>query len=281
MRSIYIYDISSLRVKDKQYFLHDNMQIRLYDLLLCQIYMPGCSVSLLLLLLLLPNFSLLSFSWETFTHPGMCNQQDQTRWSYLQFKKFLAIEHVPIITDFCICVYVFGCRLSLFRLCSSDFGITSIRDITNGITLAVFCFHIAHISFASSWHLFCLLAIVLVRLCILGTATHMSIKNGVHCFLIHECYMRSIKRYCFVRKYAAVPVQLEIVILQYTGWCVLIIQAFLFNQFSCFCQFLMDNFGQSTMPLQILGSCQLLTCRDNVLDCLRFFSTSSAQLTDV
>jgi len=30
----------------------------------------------LLLLLLLLNFSLLSLSWETFTYPGMCNQQD-------------------------------------------------------------------------------------------------------------------------------------------------------------------------------------------------------------
>jgi hypothetical protein len=65
-------------------------------------------------------------------------------------------------------------------------------------------------------------------------------QKGVLCFLIRECYIRSIKRYCFVRKYAAVPVQLEIVILQYTGWCVLIIRAFFFNQFSCFCQFLMD-----------------------------------------
>ena len=29
-------------------------------------------------------------------------------------------------------MYVFGCRLSLFRLCGSDFGITSVDDITNG-----------------------------------------------------------------------------------------------------------------------------------------------------
>ena len=29
--------------------------------------------------------------------------------------------------------------------------------------------------------------------------------------------------YCFVRKYAAIPVQLEIFILQYIGWCVFII----------------------------------------------------------
>ena len=42
--------------------------------------------------------------------------------------------HVPRITDFCICMYVLGCRLSLFRLCCSDFGITAVDDITNGIT---------------------------------------------------------------------------------------------------------------------------------------------------
>jgi hypothetical protein len=40
---------------------------------------------------------------------------------------------------------VFGCRLSLFRLCDSDFGITPVDDITIGITCTVFCFHIEHI----------------------------------------------------------------------------------------------------------------------------------------
>jgi len=30
-------------------------------------------------------------------------------------------------------MYVFGCRLSLFRLCDIDFGITPVDDITNGI----------------------------------------------------------------------------------------------------------------------------------------------------
>ena len=30
------------------------------------------------------------------------------------------------------------------------------------------------------------------------------------------------KKYCFVRQYAAVPVQLEIVILQYIGWLLLL-----------------------------------------------------------
>ena len=68
-------------------------------------------------------------------------------------------------------------------------------------------------------------------------------QKGVLCFLIDECCIRSVKRYCFVRQYAAVPVQLEIVILQYIDWSVLIVRAFFFNQLSYFCQFLMDNFG--------------------------------------
>ena len=33
-------------------------------------------------------------------------------------------------------------------------------------------------------------------------------------FFIHESYVRSVRRYCFIRNYAAVPVQLEIVVLQ-------------------------------------------------------------------
>ena len=126
------------------------------------------------------------------------------------------------ITDFCSYIYVLGCKLSLVRLCDSDFGITPVDDITIGISCAAFCFHIAHISFASSWYLFCLSVIVLARLCVFGTA--MSIKKvRALCFLIHESYVRSIKRCCFVRKYAAIPVQLELFILQYIGWCVLII----------------------------------------------------------
>jgi hypothetical protein len=82
---------------------------------------------------------------------------------------------VPRITDFCICIYVFGCKLILFRLCDSDFGITSVDDKTIGITCTVFCFHIAHISFASSQYLSCFSVIVLARLCVCGTA--MSIKK--------------------------------------------------------------------------------------------------------
>jgi hypothetical protein len=75
---------------------------------------------------------------------------------------------VPRITDFCICLYVFGCKLSRFRLCDSDFGITPVDGITIEITCAAFCFHIAHISCASSWYLFCLSIIVLARLCLLS-----------------------------------------------------------------------------------------------------------------
>jgi len=94
---------------------------------------------------------------------------------------FLTIEHVPRITDFCSCIYVLGCKVSLVRLCDSDFGITPVDDITIGITCAAFCFHIAHISFVSSWYLFCLSVIVLARLCVFGTA--MSIKRVFFVFL--------------------------------------------------------------------------------------------------
>jgi len=67
-------------------------------------------------------------------------------------------------------MYVLGCRLSLVRLSDSDFGITPIDDITIGITCAAICFYTEHISFASSWYLFCLSVIVLARLCVFGTA---------------------------------------------------------------------------------------------------------------
>ena len=46
----------------------------------------------------------------------------------MYFKKFLKIEHVPRITDICSFIYVFECRLSLVRLCDSDFGITPLDD---------------------------------------------------------------------------------------------------------------------------------------------------------
>ena len=36
-------------------------------------------------------------------------------------------------------IYVFGCKLSLIRLCDSDFGITPVDDITIGITYTTFC----------------------------------------------------------------------------------------------------------------------------------------------
>ena len=62
------------------------------------------------------------------------------------------MEYVPRITDFCIFMYVFGCKLSLFRSCGSDFGITPVDDVTIGITWAAFCFHIARISFASIYY---------------------------------------------------------------------------------------------------------------------------------
>ena len=59
-------------------------------------------------------------------------------------------------------MYVFGCNLSLVRLCDSDFGITPVDDITIGITCAAFCFHIAHISFASAWYLVIIIIIIII-----------------------------------------------------------------------------------------------------------------------
>jgi len=91
------------------------------------------------------------------------------------------MEHVPRITDFCICIYVLGCRLRFFRLCVSDFGITPVDDITNEITRAVFCFHISQISFARSWYLFRLSVNILAILCVFGTV--MSIKKVFFVFL--------------------------------------------------------------------------------------------------
>ena len=37
---------------------------------------------------------------------------------------------------------------------------------------------------------------------------------GGLCFFIRESYVRSVSMYCFIRNYAAIPVQLEVV-LQY------------------------------------------------------------------
>ena len=88
---------------------------------------------------------------------------------------------------------MFGCKLILVRLCDSDFGITPVDDITIGITCAALCFHIAHISFSSSWYLFCLSVIVLAILCVFGTA--MSIKKVFYVFLFIK--VMSVKRYCF------------------------------------------------------------------------------------
>ena len=46
---------------------------------------------------------------------------------------------------------------------------------------------------------------------------------GGLCFFIHENYVRSVSKYCFIRNYAAIPVQLEIVIIQYIIIIIIII----------------------------------------------------------
>ena len=103
---------------------------------------------------------------------------------------------MPRITDFCSCICVLGCRLSFVKLCDSDFGITPVDDITIGITCVAFCFHIAHISFASSLYLFCLSVVVMARLCVFGTAVSIIVVVvvvvvvdvvGKQALLYHHC----------------------------------------------------------------------------------------------
>jgi len=120
-------------------------------------------------------------------------------------------------------IYVLGLKLSVVRLCDCDFGITPVDDITIGITCAAFCFHIAHISLDISWYFFLFVGYCFGEImCIWDSYVY---QKGALCFLIHKSYVRSIKSYYFFRQYAAFPVQPEIFIPQYNGWCVLIIWA--------------------------------------------------------
>ena len=114
-------------------------------------------------------------------------------------KSFLQLNMCQELQIFGSCIYVFGCRLSLVRLCDSDFGITPVDDITIGITWAAICFHIAHISFASSWYLFCLSVIVLARLCVFGTA--MSIKNYYHHYYYYYSAAAALQLGCISTYY--------------------------------------------------------------------------------
>ena len=123
------------------------------------------------------NVSLLSFGWEIFTYPGIllinrirlgslvCSLKVPYSWTCAKNYRFLQLsvcggivleEALDLSFDrlLMMMIYVFRCKLSLIRLCDSDFGITPVDDITIGITCAAFYFHIAHISFASSWYLF-------------------------------------------------------------------------------------------------------------------------------
>jgi len=59
-------------------------------------------------------------------------------------------------------------------------------------------------------------------------------QKGVLCFLIHKSYVRSIEKYCFVRKYAAIPVQLEIIII--------IIITIILNEVLCFKLFYVNKY---------------------------------------
>ena len=111
-------------------------------------------------------------------------------------KSFLQLNMCQELQIFCICIYVMGCRLSSVRLYDSDFGITPVGDITIGIISDAFCFHIAHISFASSLYLFCLSVVVMARLCVFGTAVSIIVVVvvvvvvdvvGKQALLYHHC----------------------------------------------------------------------------------------------
>jgi len=48
-------------------------------------------------------------------------------------KSSLQLNMFQKLQIFAFFLYVLGCKLSLFRLCGSNFGITPVDDITNGI----------------------------------------------------------------------------------------------------------------------------------------------------
>jgi hypothetical protein len=113
-------------------------------------------------------------------------------------------------------------KLRLFGLCDGDFGIPPVDDIIIGIICVAFCFHIAHRSVDSPWYLFCVWVIVFGEIIFIRDSY--VYQKAVLCFFIRESFVRTVTRYRLVCNYAAVPVQLEIVILQYTGWSVLIVE---------------------------------------------------------
>ena len=94
-----------------------------YSLIIIIIIIIIIAIIIIISLLLLlssssSNFSLLGFSWETFTYPWIRNQQESAQWSYLQFKKFLTIEHVPRITDFLHLYVRIGMQVKSFLDCA-------------------------------------------------------------------------------------------------------------------------------------------------------------------
>jgi hypothetical protein len=92
-------------------------------------------------------------------------------------------------------IFAFICTYSDAGYVFLDFAVVNLglppqMKLLTG-SLELFCFHIAHISFAISWYLFCLSAIVLARLCAFGTA--MSIKKVFFVFLLMNVISGRIK----------------------------------------------------------------------------------------
>jgi hypothetical protein len=69
------------------------------------------------------------------------------------------------------------------------------------------------------------------QLCVLGTAMCIGDScvyqiSGL-CFFIRESYVRSVSRYCYICNYAVIPVQLEVVVLQYISWGVPVVWTYI------------------------------------------------------
>jgi len=125
-------------------------------------------------------------TWDVVSHRFRLGGLTCSLKSFLQLNKCQELQ-ISAFVSMC----VFGCKLSLVRLCDCDFGITLVDNITIWITCAAFCFHITRISFAISWYLFCLSVIVLARLCVFGD--NYVYGKGVLCFLFHKTMSGRLK----------------------------------------------------------------------------------------
>jgi len=86
-------------------------------------------------------------------------------------KSFLQLNICQKLHIFAVVCMYSGASYVLLDFVIVTLELLPVDDVTIGITCAAFCFHMAHISFASSWYLFCLSVTVWEGgLCVFGTA---------------------------------------------------------------------------------------------------------------